>query len=290
MFPNKIIQISAPAKINLYLHVTGKRPDGYHLLDSLFVFADISDELHIESAEKLSFSIEGEFAENLKEEKNNIVIKAAEILAKALGITPSVNIKLIKKLPVAAGLGGGSADAAAVLVGLSQLWESTLSKEELAEIALQLGADVPACLQKCPLNISGIGEIITKAPSLPKIWIVLVNPKVKVPTPDVFKARAKPFTAFMPINTACNDIDSFVFELKKRSNDLTEAACSLAPEIADTLEIISQQQDCLISRMSGSGATCFGLFANKEHAETAVRLIKSKKPNWWTISTRLFSD
>ena len=288
MFPNKAIRIYAPAKINLYLHVTGKRPDGYHLLDSLFVFADISDEIHIKPSKKLSFSIEGEFAENLKKEKNNIVIKATKILAKALGIIPLVKIKLIKKLPVAAGLGGGSADAAAVLIGLSQLWESPLSKEKLAEIALQLGADVPACLQKCPLNISGIGEIITKAPPLPKIWIVLVNPKVKVPTPDVFKKRAKPFTTAMPIKVAYDDIDSFVLELKKRSNDLTESACSLAPEIADTLEIISQQHGCLISRMSGSGATCFGLFANKEHAETAVRLIKSKESDWWAISTLLF--
>ena len=180
---------AAPAKVNLYLHVTGRRADGYHLLDSLVVFAGIGDVLEAAPSDTLSLHVEGRFAAGLADEPDNLVLRAARALAAAAGVPARARLVLQKNLPVASGIGGGSADAAAALRLLSRLWDLRPAPSEMARLALALGADVPVCLAGRASRMSGIGEQLAAAPRLPICGIVLVNPGVAVATADVFRAR-----------------------------------------------------------------------------------------------------
>lgn len=301
---NPII-MQAPAKVNLYLHVTGRRSDGYHLLDSLFAFADIYDEVEISKSddETLSIDIDGEFAFALENnsnkpipEKDNIILKAVKLLADELGEKPHVHVKLSKNLPVAAGIGGGSADAAATLKGLLKLWnkENAISPQKLEEIALKLGADVPPCLYSHPINVSGVGEVIEKSPPIPPMWFVFVNPRILLPTPKVFKALRRINTADKPnLSSSCpvenpaSDVFEFVEKMKRRDNDLFVPAAKEVPEIRDIIDVIADTDSCLLSRMSGSGATCFGLYQSEITAFKAVKNIIAKYPKWWVKSAPL---
>ncbi len=270
----------APAKINLHLHVTGKRDDGYHLLHSLVVFAAIGDRLSAEPAQDLSLSVTGPFAAGLDGEADNLVLRAARALADAAGCRPNGRLTLEKNLPVASGIGGGSADAAAALRLLCRFWGVSPDRDVMASIAKHLGADVPVCLAGVPAVMSGIGEILTSAPRLPEAGIVLVNPGVGVSTPSVFRARTgafSPAAAFPP--DGWPGVAALVTDLQKAGNDLEPPARSLAPEISAVITWLNALPGCRLARMSGSGATCFGLFDNPDAARRAAS--GQVRPGWW---------
>ncbi|HSV28416.1 MAG TPA: 4-(cytidine 5'-diphospho)-2-C-methyl-D-erythritol kinase [Candidatus Omnitrophota bacterium] len=283
------IEIFAPAKVNLYLHVVGKRADGYHLLDSLIAFAGVGDSLTCAPADSVTLTVDGPTAPLLPPDGDNIVLKAARALAAKAGVTAAARLHLTKRLPVAAGIGGGSADAAAALKGLSALWGVTLAEAELRELALAIGADVPVCVAGRAMAVSGIGERMVPAPALPSCWLVLVNPMEPLSTPAVFKARTGCFSEHAPLETTPKDAAALAALLNARRNDLTEAAVSLVPAVGDALSLISEQSGCLLARMSGSGATCFGLFATEAEARAAEAAIAAARPGWWAAAAELLS-
>lgn len=282
---------AAPAKLNLYLHVLGKRDDGYHLLDSLAAFADVHDTVRVTPADELTLEIDGPFAAALAPEDDNLVLRAARALADAAGREPHVRITLTKRLPVASGIGGGSADAAATLRALVRLWGLDLPQEKLAAIALGLGADVPVCLAGVAAYMGGIGEDLDPVRALPPASLVLVNPGVAVPTakvfahPDCGRSPSGRFEKGVP-----GDVVDLAGLLKTRTNDLAAAAMGLAPEIATAIESLAASEGCLLARMSGSGATCFGMFSDADAAAAAVREIARAHPAWWVAPSRLIGD
>jgi 4-diphosphocytidyl-2-C-methyl-D-erythritol kinase len=271
----------ARAKLNLYLHVTGRRDDGYHLLDSLVAFADVGDTLTATPSDLLTLAVDGPFAAALRDEKDNLVLRAARALVAASGVHRGAALTLIKALPVASGIGGGSADAAAALRVLCRLWDVRLSREALDAIALKLGADVPVCLDGIPSFIDGIGEQREAAPGLPPAGLVLVNPGVKLPTPSVFSKRSGPFSPPARFQAAPRDVVDLAQRLRERRNDLTAAACELVPAIRDVLDAVAASPGCLLARMSGSGATCFGLYADRGAAQAAAAFLRNKSRDWW---------
>ncbi|MBI4969899.1 MAG: 4-(cytidine 5'-diphospho)-2-C-methyl-D-erythritol kinase [Rhodospirillales bacterium] len=276
------IQERAPAKLNLYLHVVGRRADGFHELDSLTVFAggdEAGDSLRFEPADDLVLTVEGPMAGGLTGEADNLVLRAARALAQAHGIAPKARITLTKRLPIASGIGGGSADAAAALRGLVRLWTLAPDPRELAQLALGLGADVPVCLAGRAVFMGGIGEILEPAPALPTAWLLLANPGKPLATPAVFKARSGPFSAPARFDRSPADAAQLAQGLALRRNDLEEPALRLIPDIAQLKAEIAAQSGCLLARMSGSGATCFGLFAARSEAEAAARSLA--RPGRW---------
>lgn len=283
------VEVFAPAKVNLYLHVTGKRPDGYHLLDSLVVFAGVGDTVIADPADDLTLAIDGPTAGALLVEPDNIILKAARALSQAAGVAPRAALSLTKRLPVASGIGGGSADGAAALRALCALWRLHPSEADLAEIGLTLGADLPVCLHGRPTHMAGIGERLTAAPTLPPAWLVLVNPRVAVHTPAVFKARRGEFSPAAPLTEAPADADTLADALRLRHNDLAEPALSLEPVIGTVLGAIAATPQCLLPRMSGSGATCFGLYADQASAQAAVAQLEQNHPSWWIAAAPLVS-
>lgn len=281
------ITVKAPAKVNLYLHVTGRRDDGYHLLDSLFVFAADGDIIRVLPSETLRLKIAGRFAPGLSAGEDNIVLKAARRLADEFGIEPKAEIILEKNLPVASGIGGGSSDAAAVLKALLKLWQKEISFEKLCGIALELGADVPSCLEGKAVQVAGVGEILTPAPVLPILPVLLVNPNKPVATPAVFKARMPVFSPAMPFTENMSDFDAFIRELKRRHNDLSEAACRVEPAVGTVLEALENSPLSCFSGMSGSGGTCFSLFRSPQDAAACRRALQEKFADWWFLETSL---
>lgn len=273
---------SAPAKINLCLHVTGRRLDGYHLLDSLVVFADVADRVFATPARGLSLVVAGPEGAGLEAEPDNLVLRAA----RAMGVTDMALI-LDKRLPVASGIGGGSADAAAALRALGQLTGRPVP--DLAEV-LRLGADVPVCLAGRPARMTGIGETVTPLPRLPALACVLVNPRLPVPTPQVFAAlvsRQNPPVPKMP-GAALASAAAFAGWLSAHSrNDLVAAAREIAPILADVQAALEATTGCLLARMSGSGGTHFGLYASPEAAAQAAEALRSAHPFWWIESGRI---
>ena len=280
-------QRAAPAKLNLYLHVTGRRDDGYHLLDSLVVFAGACDILGFAPADDLSLTLDGPFAETLADQDDNLVLRAARLLAERGGVAARAAIHLEKNLPVAAGLGGGSADAAAALRGLAALWKLSPGPDELAAMALALGADVPACLAGRATFMGGIGESLEPPPALPEAHVALVNPGVGLATAAVFGARHGAFSA--PARFCETPVDAMALArlLAERGNDLEGPARRLCPAVATALEALGAEPGCLLARMSGSGATCFGLFADGGAAAAAVRHMAAERPNWWHAAAAL---
>jgi len=268
----------APAKVNLFLRVTGRRDDGYHLLDSLAVFARIGDMVEAREADGLSLAIDGEEGDALAGDADNLVLRAARSLAGEAGIVPRAALRLSKRLPVASGIGGGSADAAAALRVLDALWRTGLDVPRLAQVALGLGADVPACLASRSVRMGGIGERLGAAPALPAFGMVLANPRVPLPTPAVFAARRGGFSPSAELPDAWADAASMARDLGALGNDLEAAAISLVPGIADVLAALAALPGCLLARMSGSGATCFGLFADPRAAARAADALPRE---WW---------
>ncbi len=274
-------QWPARAKINLYLHVNGRRADGYHCLDSLIVFASLADTITVEASDDLTLIIDGPFAAGLPVDQNNLVLQAAESLARAAGIQARARIKLHKILPVAAGLGGGSADAAATLLALRALWQLPIDDATLHTLAARLGADVPVCLTTQPSLIGGIGHAVRPAPLLPCFALLLVNPGQAVSTAAVFKALQNTFTPSRPWQESASQAAALAQALAQRRNDLEPAARQLAPVIGDVIEAVAALPHCRLARMSGSGATCFGLFDNLTHAEAAAGKLAAARADWW---------
>lgn len=264
----------APAKVNLYLRVTGRRADGYHLLDSLAVFGPAADLLSAEADEGLRLDVEGPFAPALAGEGDNLVLRAARLLAEAARVAPQARLVLDKRLPVASGIGGGSADAAAALRLLARLWGVAVPEG----LAAQLGADVPVCLAARPARMGGVGERLDPAPRLPPFGLLLVNPGVAVSTPAVFRARTGGFSAPAALPSAWPSAAAMAADLQPLGNDLEAAAVALCPGIADALAWLRGRPGCLLARMSGSGATCFALFADAAAAEAHAA---SAPHGWW---------
>ena len=284
------VTVDAWAKVNLSLHVIGRRADGFHLLDSLIAFAAIGDTVVAMPADGFSLVVEGPTAALLPGGEVNIVEKAARRLADLAGIPANAHLRLVKRLPVAAGIGGGSADAAAALKALLGLWRLDLPAEVLSALALGLGADVPVCLAGRATTLSGIGEGVAPAPALPPAWLVLVNPMQACSTPAVFKARQGPFSQARPLTAAPADAAALAAALAERRNDLTEAAISLVPAVGEALALIAAESGCLLARMSGSGATCFGLFATQKLATEAATKLQLTRPGWWVAPAELLGS
>jgi 4-diphosphocytidyl-2-C-methyl-D-erythritol kinase len=287
------IEAFAPAKINLFLHIGEKRPDGYHELESLAAFVDIGDSLVFERADALSLTIEGPFAGGLVAESDNLVLRAARALAQYAGQEGAgAKITLIKNLPVASGIGGGSADAAAALRGLVQLWNlEDIGPAKARDIAETLGSDVPVCVESRAAWMHGRGEIVTFARRLPPALIVLVNPRVAVPTGPVFaalKTRSGVGTQMdrIPYDPDVWGVTDF---LASTANDLEAPALEIAPAIGDVLDALRAQPDVMLARMSGSGATCFAMFKDDEATRTAANAIAAAHPDWWVQAARVMN-
>jgi 4-diphosphocytidyl-2-C-methyl-D-erythritol kinase len=282
------------AKINLALHVLGRRTDGYHNLESLVVFADYGDVLTATPAPegRMRLAVKGDFAEVLRETtkpEDNLVIRAASELAKAAGrskLTPT-HLELVKRIPVAAGLGGGSADAAAALRLLNREWKTGLSDERLAEIGRRLGADVPMCLASQPLIASGIGDRIVPVANLPTLPIVLVHPGVAVRTADVFRELpVEERGGLPPLPDRFPSLLEVIFWLRQARNDLAEPAARVSKAAASAAKTLMRDPDCMFARMSGSGAAAFGIFINLASAERAAERLRAAKPNWWVVAAQ----
>lgn len=291
----KSVSVFAPAKINLTLHVTGQRPDGYHLLDSMVAFADVGDELFIQIGNTLSVTTEGPEAAAVPADMDNLVLKVARLFDDM----PGASFLLTKNLPVSSGIGGGSADAAAAFRGLMTFWsggevEPALYDPErtpMAKALLDLGADIPMCVMSQAARITGIGEGISPLAAMPPVDAVLVNPRRAVSTPAVFSAMqsrgnpamAQPFPRFAGFN-------DFVLWLAEQRNDMQGAAIALEPSIATVLEALESAATCRLARMSGSGATCFGLFEHAGAAGDAAARLRADHPDWWVVATTLGSQ
>ena len=275
------MQELARAKVNLHLHVTGRRDDGYHLLDSLAVFADVADLLDAEPAEFLTLALRGPFGAGLEAEPDNLVLRAARALQAETGTTKGAALTLDKRLPIASGIGGGSADAAAALRLLTRLWDLDIAPERLSGIAATLGADVPVCLRSEATRMGGIGEHLRPAPDLPACGLLLVNPGVAVSTPAVFHARLPGFNPEAILPDSWPDARTMAADLGRLSNDLEPPALSLCPEITSVLAWLRTHPACLLARMSGSGATCFALFPTPADAGSAA---STTPPGWWSAS------
>jgi len=289
---NSHLRRFAPAKINLFLHVGDKRSDGYHNLRSLIIFADVGDWLMATPAAGLSCLVTGPFGSGLAA-SDNLVVRAAKLLeswARKRGLAPpAATLTLEKNLPIASGLGGGSSDAAATLLLLAQHWSLPIALDELEQLGLSLGADVPACLRAVPLVAEGMGEIIRPAPELPAFSLVLVNPGLELATAPVFAAlRTRTGTGLLPAFRGSSAHDLALW-LDHTGNDLEAAATELAPLLTAVRSALTATEGCHLSRMSGSGATCFGLFADDRAAENAAQNLTQAHPTWWIRAARRYS-
>ncbi|WP_198389447.1 4-(cytidine 5'-diphospho)-2-C-methyl-D-erythritol kinase [Roseovarius faecimaris] len=272
-----MVKVLAPAKINLTLHVTGRRDDGYHLLDSLVVFADIGDTVRVKPSDTLSLSVEGRMTAGVPLDERNIMIRAAQFMH------VGAEMRLTKKLPNAAGLGGGSSDAAATLKALSELTGKPIPENPLA-----LGADVPVCLVGRAARMRGIGESVEPLHGLPKLHAVLVNPNRPAPTKTVFKKLESHENPPMPeVIPSGQSRAEFITWLKGMRNDLEAPAIAVEPVIAQVFKALEVTPGCRLARMSGSGATCFGLYDNRETARAAAGRLREQQPGWWVAAARL---
>jgi len=275
---------TARAKVNLWLNVVGRRDDGYHLLHSLVAFADLGDTLEIAPAEDFSLVIDGLGAAALSADPDNLVLKAARLLAAETGVRAGAAFRLTKRIPMAAGLGGGSADAAAALRGLVRLWRLDLPSARLSDLAARLGADVPMCLHQLPCIASGVGEKLDPAPPLPGCGLLLVNAGVPLSTPEVFAARHGDFSPVRPVDRPWTDLAGLAAALAARGNDLTDAAVARLPVVGEVLAALRRTSGVRYAAMSGSGATCFALYDAVAYAKRAATDLPAP---WWRHAGRL---
>ena len=285
-----MIREFAPAKINLYLHITGRRADGYHLLDSLAAFAGVGDEIRLEPAPRFDFIIDGPQAAALKNEpvEDNLAVRAVRALAGRTGQAPDLRLTLIKNLPVASGIGGGSSDAAATLRVLGLHWALDPDDPVIASIAWACGQDVLVCLkpESCYMTAEGTDS----APELPHTDIVLVNPGKTLPTADVYKTFKDDggiFSSEARLDGPPKDAGQLAGMLKARQNDLFKPALRLMPVIGEVLGALEKSAQCMLARMSGSGATCFGLYPDRGSARQTAASILEAHPSWWVIQTHI---
>ncbi len=288
MDKENIFKIFAPAKINLFLHLIRKRRDGYHELQSLISFADIGDYISIEPADSFSFHITGDFSNSFLDNEqsshldcSNLVVKAARSLSQLSNKSLNLKITLNKNLPLAAGLGGGSSDAAATIWGLQQFWGIKSDEKYLLPLMSKLGADVPVCFNCQTSLVEGIGEIIIPAPYIKEIPILIINPLITCNTQDIFLHHNGILKEKISIPKYFESVFDYVYFLKKTKNDLYQPAARLIPEIRNIINAMEAQESCLLARMSGSGASCFALFETIEQANKAKITILDENPDWW---------
>ena len=268
----------APAKVNLALHVGGCREDGLHRLASLVAFTEFGDGVGVADAAGISLEVRGPFRAEVPHDGSNLVLRAARMMAGRRGAA----ISLEKRIPVAAGLGGGSSDAAEVLRQLSRSWNVPLPP---GNSLMELGADVPVCLAGCPAVVEGAGEVVSPVDCVPELQLLLVNPGLPISTKSVFRAfRGSGTPMLEPPGGGCS-ASEFIDWLAAQRNDLEAVAIGLVPEVGRMLARIRRLPGCLLSRMSGSGATCFGIFADMAKAAEAARTLKSECPSWWVAAT-----
>jgi 4-diphosphocytidyl-2-C-methyl-D-erythritol kinase len=281
----------APAKINLTLRVLHRRPDGFHEIESLVAFAGVADDLTLTPAPKLELSVRGPMAAAAGAVEDNLVLKAAHALAERIAGLQFGRFELTKCLPVAAGLGGGSSDAAAALRLLARINRLPKDDPRLMQAARATGADVPVCLDPRPRVMRGIGDILSPPIALPRVSMLLVNPGVMVATKDVFGSlSAKGASAVgdaMSITPTAGAAAEFIAGLARFGNDLEAPAIELAPAIANVLANLRSSPGCRVARMSGSGATCFGLFERARDAAAAAAQLRGKYPSWWIRATAI---
>jgi 4-diphosphocytidyl-2-C-methyl-D-erythritol kinase len=276
----------APAKINLALHVTGRRADGYHSLESFAVFTRFGDRITLEPADRDAFSISGPYAPGVPTDETNLVLKARDALRAAFpSLATPVAIRLEKNLPIASGIGGGSSDAAATLRALAKFWELDVGRDTLSGIGAALGADLPMCLAAQPLVARGTGDELAPVAGVPSLGLVLVNPGVGVSTPAVFAALEKRDNAALPPLPDFFDFHTIRNWLETTRNDLEDAAQSIEPSIGAAKAAL-RRADAGFVRMSGSGATCFGLFETGNVAKRAAAVIRGRHPQWFVAATR----
>ncbi|MEL6700124.1 MAG: 4-(cytidine 5'-diphospho)-2-C-methyl-D-erythritol kinase [Pseudomonadota bacterium] len=272
------VKAFAPANVNLTLHVSGRRTDGYHVLDSLVAFADVGDTLGVHYAHEMGLTVSGDMADGVPEDATNLVWKAAQLFAPKR----PVRIYLEKALPVAAGIGGGSSDAAAILRALARLED-----RPWPDSAAALGADIPVCLRPRAQRMSGIGDILDPV-ALPPLAAVLVNPGVEVPTQAVFRGLQAADNPAMDDHLPDWDSPEAAIDwIAQQRNDLEPPARALAPEIDEVLDELRLAPACSLARMSGSGATCFGLFPDMATARAAASVLAAQHPLWWVVPTLL---
>lgn len=265
------MRVRAPAKINLNLSITGRQDDGYHLLDSVMVFTSWGDDIIIKSASEFKLTADGPFsniftAELLSTNRGapNLIVKAVYMMADRAGRNPDIHIHVTKNIPAGAGLGGGSSDAAAVMHALNDLWDMNLSLDELCAMGLELGAELPICLHGRAAKVTGIGDIITPVEVSP-LHLLIVWPDTGLLTKDVF-------AQYRQLNVPFTDGHD---EWMSANNDLTPAAIELCPEIGELLSDLAESDGCILSRMSGSGSACFGVFDNEKAAKAALPKFKN---------------
>lgn len=279
----------AHAKINLCLHVTGQRADGYHLLDSLVVFAGVGDGLRASDAGETTLRIDGPFAADVPGGEDNLVLRAARLVSGDQGIA----LHLTKRLPPASGIGGGSADAAAAIRAVLRLHalngRHAPMTPDLAQRIGALGADLPVCLASHPTRMRGIGEVLDWLPPLPELHVVLANPRIEVPTPAVFKALPQKDNPALPDSLPHWGHAAALAEwLHTTRNDLEAPAIAQAPVISNVITALTALPEALFARMSGSGATCFALFSKEAQALDAADLLRDQHPEWWVSAGQVY--
>ncbi len=274
------------AKINLFLHITGKNAHNYHTLESLVVFADeVFDEMSVQSSQDTTLAITGEFGQALSN-TNNLVLKAAHLLQAHTQL--GANISLNKKIPVAAGIGGGSADAAGALKLLGNLWGLELSSLKIKEYAQLLGSDVYCCYVQKACYVLQVGEQLQEISKLPPLYAVLVNPLIAVATKVIFERYPGVYTKpAAHLKNEFHSTDELICFIKNQHNDLQPVTASFLAEINLMCRVLEAQENCLLARMSGSGATCFGLFTTRNQAQLAANNILAQYPKWWVRATTL---
>jgi 4-diphosphocytidyl-2-C-methyl-D-erythritol kinase len=270
--------------LNLYLHVTGRRADGYHDLDSIVGFASLGDEVALRPAKGFHFEITGAMAAALGKDKleDNLVVKAAQSLAELTENRLDVHLVLVKNLPVASGIGGGSSDAAATLRVLARHWGLAADDPRIIEAAARHGQDVPVCVKVANTYMTATGVI--DAPKLPKVDVVLVNPGKGLATPAVYKEFREGgyrFSSLSRLEAKPETAQDLLAALTVRGNDLYAPACKLMPEISEIMTVLEASDECLLARMSGSGATCFGIYGDEVSAKSVAAQIRAVRPRWW---------
>lgn len=285
------MHVFAPAKINLYLHITQRLKNGYHALDSLVCFADIGDDIEITPAQEFSFDVDGPFGGALKgqdieagPDSSNLIVKAVWQLSRLSGRAPEMAIRLTKNLPLGAGIGGGSSDAASVLFALCRMWNIPRDTEYVQELLRSLGADVPVCFAGSTTRIKGVGETFDLHPALPEMPIVLVYPGKPCATPDVFKGFHGELREYIALPNSFETTEEMTDFLGRCYNDLKDASLNVVPEIANALLQLDAQDGCDLARMSGSGSCCFGLFNDETAARLAADTLSQENPDWWVQS------
>lgn len=290
----KSVRIFAPAKLNLYLHVTGKTAHNFHTLDSLVSFADVGDHILIEPARHFQFEVHGAFKHAFSEKEldgrahsRNLVVRAAYGLSELLAQQLNLKISLTKNLPFGAGLGGGSADGAATIWGLLDYWQKPKAHDRLGQLMISLGADVPVCFHSQTSFVEGIGDRLIGAPALPEIPIVIIYPGKSCHTRTIFNNFGSHFAPGVQKPEAFQSSEDLVRFLETTDNSLTRAAKKHAPEIDNVLRSLRAQDGCMFARMSGSGSSCFGFFNTEDNAKDSAAEISIQNPDWWVQSAWL---